>query len=120
MVTFTFRTPEQNSTWTHPGTSFVKRAMRKLDSKLTACGMTWFGVVEEGSNTRRLHLHYLIRLGDDGDSRWLRIMRLWWERDYGFTEETRVGSRAGVSVYVTKYVTKGTGIFSAGGRGWRI
>lgn len=116
LVTFTFRTPQSGSTWTEPGTSYVKHAMLKLDRKLTVLGMTWFGVVERGSDTRRLHLHYLVR---HGDPRWLRVVRLWWERDYGFTQASDVRTGEAVSVYVTKYVTKAEGHFTAGGAGWR-
>lgn len=45
-------------------------------------------------------------------------MRLWWERDYGFTQSSVLRSGEAVSVYVTKYVTKDEGYFMAGGPGW--
>lgn len=49
----------------------------------------------------------------------LNIVRLWWERDYGFTDSRVVDSRSGVSMYVTKYVVKQSGVYWFGGPGWQ-
>lgn len=122
LVTFTFRKPVlATSSWTRPGKSLVQAAALRLDAKLAALGMTWFGVEEAGADTQRLHLHYLVKWprSDSGNSKWLRVLRLWWERDYGFTNGKEVLSREGVSMYVVKYVTKTGGAFwTGGGPGW--
>lgn len=125
LVTFTFHRPcLAQSTWTKPGGLLVRSAASKLDAKLAALGMTWFGVEEEGTVTRRRHLHYLVKWArereDSGGDKWLRVVRLWWERDFGFTNVKEVVSREAVCMYVVKYVVKsGPSFWTAGGDGWR-
>lgn len=111
--TYTFQNPDIKS---HPlyntiGRQYVSRAARQLVSLLLAHGSTCFVCVEEGSDTRRLHLHSLETL----EGRTKSQVHQWWRRKYGFESYKVVSSLQGVSLYVTKYVTKGDMPFYADG-----
>lgn len=111
--TFTFRNPDSKKYpgWTAPGQRYVRRAAQKLEGFLGANGSSYVVVVEEGSDTRRLHLHSL----SNSDKRLMRLSQVWWERDQGFVALRDVRSREGVSMYVTKYIVKTPKMFYAGG-----
>lgn len=94
-----------------PGRQRVERAARKLVDLSLANGMSVFVVAEEGTDTRRLHLHSLSNL----ERQRLEVIQEWWRRNYGHSNCKLAVSRLGVSQYVTKYVTKGDMPFWAGG-----
>jgi len=48
-----------------------------------------------------------------------KVVHLWWAKSYGFESYRVVSSIKGVSLYVTKYVTKSDLPFWAGGRGFK-
>lgn len=107
--TFTFRSlalPNYK-----PGRQRVGNAAQKLVEKLESNGTSAFVVAEEGTDTRRLHLHSLSNL----DPLRLKIIQKWWRLKYGHNKVQFVMSRGGVSEYVTKYVTKSDMPFWAGG-----
>lgn len=113
--TYTFRPPDGQSSsgavWDGIGRQFAMRAARQLESFLMANGSTYFVALEEGSLTRRLHLHSL-----ESNDRCLKDqIHQWWEKRYGFESYRRVNSLKGVSMYVTKYVVKSDLPFLAGG-----
>jgi len=110
--TYTFRTPSGSSKrWTEPGRQYVSRAALQLAGLLVANGSTFFVTLEEGSDTRRLHLHSL----ETNELRTRALIHKWWAKKYGFESHRLVSSLAGVSMYVTKYVTKSDLPFWAGG-----
>lgn len=110
--TYTFRNPDMKSVlWTKPGRQFVNRAGQKLQDWLMASGSSAIVVVEEGTDTRRLHLHSLQNL----DLIQAKIVEAEWRRKYGHVKLDLVRRREGVSMYVTKYVTKSDLLFYAGG-----
>lgn len=111
--TYTFR--DQDTTLdrqrTTIGRQFVSRAATQLVSLLQESGTTYFVCVEAGSDTRRLHLHSL----ESNESPQRKLIHRWWTRKYGFESYKSVESLKGVSMYVTKYVTKTDMPFWAGG-----
>jgi len=111
--TYTFREPgtESRRTRTTIGLQYVKRAGAQLASLLQENGTTCFICVEVGSDTRRLHLHSL----ESNDLPQRKLIHRWWSRKYGFESYKSVESLKGVSMYVTKYVTKTDMPFWAGG-----
>lgn len=110
--TYTFRNPDiKYGQWTVPGRQYVSRAGQRLHDLLLAHGSSAIVCVEEGTDTRRLHLHSLQSL----DSKTEKIVEQWWQRTHGFVSLRNVHSREGVSMYVTKYITKSDMLFYAGG-----
>lgn len=94
-----------------PGRQYVQRVAPKLLDLLVHNGSSAFVVVEEGTDTRRLHLHSL----QCSPMQWQKVVKRWWETNHGFVKLVDVSSREGVSFYVTKYVTKSDMPFWAGG-----
>lgn len=115
--TYTFRDPPTELTRTQStvGRQYVARAANSLVALLTASGTTFFVALEEGSSTRRLHLHAL----ESSKLQESQIVHRWWAKKYGFESYRRVSSLEGVSLYVAKYVTKQDLPFWAGGPGYR-
>lgn len=110
--TYTFRTPDTESrAWTKIGLQYVKGAASRLAHLLEANGSTFFVCAEVGSDTRRLHLHSL----ETNSVQDRKIVHEWWKKRFGFESYKNVESLKGVSLYVTKYVTKSDMPFWAGG-----
>lgn len=111
--TYTFREPLMSSDRqrTTIGRQYVQGAAERLVSLLMENGSTCFVCVEVGSDTRRLHLHSL----ESNEEKSRKIIHKWWEKKYGFESYKSVESLKGVSLYVTKYVTKSDMPFWAGG-----
>lgn len=111
--TYTFREPdiELSRTRSTIGQQYVRNAGRRLASLLEANGSTYFVCVEVGSDTRRLHLHSL----ETNELQTRSLIHMWWKKRFGFESYKVVSSLKGVSLYVTKYVTKSDMPFWAGG-----
>lgn len=107
--TFTFRNLDLPNY--RPGLQRVETAAQRLVRMLVDNGSSVFVVVEEGTDTRRLHLHSL----SNCDRLRHQIVGKWWTKRYGHKKLDMVVSRGGVSSYVTKYVTKGDMPFWADG-----
>lgn len=111
--TYTFRDPDTglNPMRSTNGRQYVSLAGARLACLLQESGSTYFICVEVGSDTRRLHLHSL----ESNDLRVRNLIHSWWKKKYGFESYKEVDSLRGVSLYVTKYVTKTDMPFWAGG-----
>lgn len=121
MGTFTFRNPDSSKTtgWTAPGRQYVGRVAQLLERRLESNGSSAFVCVEEGTDTRRLHLHSLSNTPKEV----LRILERDHTSKHGYVGLRDVSSREGVSKYVSKYVTKSDIMFYAGGpafAAWRL
>lgn len=111
--TYTFRDPpiRLGRPVVSIGRQYASRAAKQLEFLLTANGSSCFITLEEGSLTRRLHLHSL----ETSDPRMRELIHRQWGRRYGFESYRDVRSKMAVSLYVAKYVTKSDLPFWAGG-----
>lgn len=108
LVTLTFSTaPWQQALMEKgPTETRVLRASRQFQRDLIAMGTTsFFGVVESGSFSGRRHIHTLVTQ-PSRESWLLRESLARMRTKEGLVDVRPVSSIGGVSMYVTKYVTK--------------
>lgn len=97
-----------------PSFSRVSRAARRIERQLIMSldGPSFFGVLETGAWSGRMHLHFLLSTNVSQ----AEIVFSGHRKFEGFTKVIPLSQSFGVTEYVTKYVTKGRDPFWIAGR----